>query len=325
MTADHQHLQIWPTPEFSLTDLMGASAPSIATIEGFFEDLYPQAYAVLMPSGRAALHIIIQQLELSRANHVYIPAFASHCVINAVGFLATPCPDFTAKTDASIVFHQWGFPQKSTRPDVIIEDSVDSLIPAGGAIFPNDGRFEILSLPKIFGCLTGGIILCQRNDDAQKLKAMRDQRQELKSSHFMLRVLSQKWPHLYQYWNTVEPLNGYLSPAARRNIFKHVKNIDRIITDRQEKLDMINATSLKTVVGLPKGRFPSCYPVRMKNPDQIPLMFPKNSIRHFPLSEQRLAKVLPIPLHHQISLSTLKQCVVSLDEISKVKKAHGNN
>ena len=62
-----------------------------------------------------------------------------------------------------LVHHQWGFPTSSSflgdrNSLVIVEDSVDTLFYDEHQMFFNDGEFEILSLPKVFSTLTGGVI-----------------------------------------------------------------------------------------------------------------------------------------------------------------------
>ena len=45
-----------------------------------------------------------------------------------------------------------------------IEDSVDSIILDKSAMFPNNSKFEIFSLPKIIGSVQGGLIFSRDTD-----------------------------------------------------------------------------------------------------------------------------------------------------------------
>ena len=76
MITNIKKYPLWPEPQFSLTDLMMGSVPSITEIEKFFEDIYPNTYAVLMPSGRSCISLILQYLEIKRPDLVYIRLIA---------------------------------------------------------------------------------------------------------------------------------------------------------------------------------------------------------------------------------------------------------
>lgn len=312
MTTNHKHLQIWPEPKFSLTDLLVKLAPSITKIEGFFEDIYHNSYAVLMPSGRSAISLILQHLEITRPDLVYIPPYSSHCVINSVGYVGTPSPELKNTIKAAICFHQWGYTHKLTATAPIIEDSVDSLITSPEGLFPNDGRFEILSLSKIYRSISGGIILCQSQKDAQKLRNSRDARQVYKNSHFMMRIIGRNISNAYAYWNAVEPLNGYIPPALRANIWKRLTRMDEIIMDRKMKISFLEQSSIKTVLPFSKSRLPICWAVAKKD---LPtsLSMPDESVRQIreSPSANKLISVYPLPLHEGISTERVKSWALS--------------
>ena len=307
MTSINTHPQIWPSPNFSPAELITTSAPSVATIEKFFEDTFSNANAVLMPSGRSALSLILQHLGLTRPDLVFIPPYSSHCIINAVGYVGTPIPALSDNIKSAICFHQWGYVHKLKTCALIIEDSVDSLITSSAGLFPNDGRYEILSLSKIYGALSGGIILCQNAEDAQNLRKMREARQQLKFPHFMMRVMSFMNSNVYGYWNTTEPLNGFIPRALRANIWKRLGVIDKIIADRHAKIRLLEKSSIKTALPLSEGRLPICWAVAKKD---LPATSPLSDeiIRHIqeaPASN-KLIEVYPVPLHENITIEQIK-------------------
>tara|TARA_A100001015_G_scaffold236115_1_gene268146 strand:+ start:1993 stop:2946 length:954 start_codon:yes stop_codon:yes gene_type:complete len=307
MNSINTHPEIWPKPNFSPAELIAASAPSVAAIERFFENTYPNAHAVLMPSGRSSLSLILQHLGLTRPDLVFLPPYSSHCVINAVGYVGTPTPALSNNIKSAICFHQWGYVHKLKTSASIIEDSVDSLITSSAGLFPNDGRFEILSLSKIYGALSGGIILCQNTEDAQNLRKMRDARQQLKFPHFMMRVMGLMNYNAYGYWNTAEPLNGFIARALRANIWKRLEMMGKIIADRQSKISLLEKSSIKTALPLSEGRLPICWAVAKKDlPTSSPLSDEITRHIKMPAETKNMVEVYPIPIHHDIKINQIK-------------------
>jgi len=130
----------------------------------------------IFPSGRQALSHSLQIAGLGRNDKVAIPEWSSHCVISAVGKVATPIPMFeVAKynitVDAILIYEQWGWPipenvmnnlGKIFKDKILIYDLVDS------AHFKFEGYvnnklfkniYSIISLSKILGLPGGGIAL----------------------------------------------------------------------------------------------------------------------------------------------------------------------
>ena len=187
---------------------------------------------------------------------------------------------------------------------------MDSLIPKGGNIFPNDGRFEIISLTKVFGTLIGGLILCQSRQDAIKLKQQRDSANFLGRMHFYLRIASQISPKLYTYWSNAEPLNTFIPSIGIRDIWIKIQYLDELIDDRCKKIDALNDMSLNPALPLPHGRYPCCWPISV---DELPNanQLKGQTIRHIHGKKggDSYQKVLPLPIHQQVSLATIKKWI----------------
>lgn len=301
---------IWPRPDLALSSLLSLKAINHSAIEDFFDAIYPKTYSVIMPSGRSALRLILNYSGFKRPDVVAIPKYSSHCIINSVGTVATPIQNIDDETTPSIIFHQWGFIREEPKLSVLIEDSVDSLIPKGGNVFPNDGRFEIISLTKVFGTLIGALVLCQNRRDAAKLKQHRDRANVLGQMHFYLRLASQVSSKLYTYWNNTEPLNTLIPSIALRDIWQKIHFLDDLIDDRCKKIAILNDMSLKPALPLTSGRYPCCWPIPVKKwpgadqpTDQM--------IRHIhgKKAGDQYQKVFPLPIHHQVSIATLKKWI----------------
>jgi len=304
-----QAYDIWPKPKMNLSDLFSVVSLS-KYIEEFFEHRYHGAYAVFMPSGRSAITLILQHLGISRRDHVWIPPYSSHCVVNAVGYVGTPSPQKNDSNTVGICFHQWGFVKKLSHNSPIIEDSVVSLITSVGGLFPNDGRFEILSLSKIFASICGGLILCQRAKDAKALRDLRVTRKDLGCSHFLMRLLGQISSKAYSYWSAVEPLNGRTTAGLEANVWRKIGTIDQIIEDRQIKIALLMDSSLKSVEQPSPARLPICWPVDISD---TPFGIEQNpsTVRHMLMSgySQNPRKVYPIPIHQDVPVSHLQTLV----------------
>jgi hypothetical protein len=128
----------------------------------------------IFPSGRQALSYCLKHAGLSRKDRIAIPEWSSHCVISAVGKIATPIPitevvKFDIDVSAVLIYDQWGWPMfENCRKEfselfnnkIIIHDAVDTV-----NIFGDNSRlysefedvYTIFSLSKILG-LEGGSI-----------------------------------------------------------------------------------------------------------------------------------------------------------------------
>jgi len=138
----------------------------------------------IFPSGRQALTYCLQHAGLGRKDRIALPEWSSHCVISAVGRVATPIPiqevvKQNLKVQALLIYDQWGWPVFSNcykeihekfSKNILIHDMVDS-IPINGN-FDNEGgeafykkyrlSYKIYSLSKTLG-LRGGALVKANN------------------------------------------------------------------------------------------------------------------------------------------------------------------
>ena len=141
-------------------------------IESFFSELF-QTHVILMPSGRSSISLLIKYFNINRRHIVFAPKWTSHCVWDMITRVANPTIDCSDKCDVIIAVHKWGSIEKLVKqyPAHIIEDSVDSIVTNYKSLFPNNGDFEIISLPKIIGSYTGGLILVKTKEKADALRS----------------------------------------------------------------------------------------------------------------------------------------------------------
>ncbi len=128
----------------------------------------------IFPSGRQALTFALTQMSLSRPKRVALPEWSSHCLISAVGEIATPIPmndvvKYNINVDAVLLYEQWGWPisrklksqlLKTFKNTIIILDRVDSAdIDNENRIqfYPEVDQIDIISLSKLLGLTGGGL------------------------------------------------------------------------------------------------------------------------------------------------------------------------
>jgi putative PLP-dependent aminotransferase (TIGR04422 family) len=281
-------------------------------IEDIFDGYYPNSFSVLFPSARAGLSAILSA-HLSRKNYVWIPPFASHCIISSVGLSTTPTPVMSNQVDATLVFHQWGYVHKPETRGLIIEDSADTLIEPNGQVFPNDGRYELLSLPKIFGSMFGGIVLCQYREDAKVLRRIREQRTTLKWQHFINKLRSNHSKVSLINWHHAEPENGFLPAIVCEDIYRKINYLDDMANNRKTVLDKVKNLKLNTYGKISETRLPTCLALDL---DKIK----KDSInlnpyeRHFSLDQdfKFMTRVLPLAVHKDCTQNKFENFVKKL-------------
>jgi putative PLP-dependent aminotransferase (TIGR04422 family) len=282
---------------------------SVERIEKKLQEMFPTGYPVLCSSGRAALFMALSESNVTRSNAVGIFPYASHCVLDAVSRIATPLTGSTwISADLRVVYHQWGYVQETNLRANTIEDCVDTLCVPGAQLFPGGGSFEIWSLNKILGTNSGGVLWCRDEETAIRIRCKRD-KQGGGFIQWMLRLLTNTFPGLYDYWQGAESGYRNLSIWQTGEIFSALGKWDELIADRKNKMELVQDM---IVAWLPKPttRFPTVVAVlsEMQEEDLADL-----GIEHGYRMIERinsdgsriLTRVLPIPIHHDISIETL--------------------
>ena len=210
-------------------------------IENFFKKKF--GYNVkLFPSGRAAIATIIRFLKINRSNEVFTDKWSSHCLFNTIGAY-TNVNTSLHDPDLVICIHKWGKIKKIKvkKNFKIIEDSVDSLIINKRALFPNKGEFEIFSLPKIIGSISGGLVVsknkkfikfCSKEQKKNKNLGVYQAREKFNESN--------KLQKNYNTWLYYESWNTYLEINSLLNIEKCLNNYDLNKNKIIRRLKIIN-------------------------------------------------------------------------------------
>lgn len=301
-------LHFWTSPDLTVSDFI-PSATSSEDVEQFFDQIYAPYKTVLFSSARLALRKVLEAEGLSRTQDVWLSDYSSHCVVNAVSIAATPkfrCED----PDAFVVFHNYGHQKIVNTKAITVEDSADSFIAAPSALFPNlKSRFEILSLPKIYGSYFGGLVLCKTEEDARQMKNLRSHGIISPTLLGLFRALKHVSPTASYAWEGCEIYGYGISNFMVRNIARKVKEHPRVLERRKENLEVI-----RDILGLKisdKGRFPCSF---FLDPSEIQASALKKYpqlVRHVYEGEvlqpgQITKKMFLVPVHQDVPANRLR-------------------
>jgi len=302
---------IWPQsqPIRALANVVRFA--SLERVEEKLENMFPGGIPVLFSSGRAALTFSLIVKNLSRSDKVGTFPFASHCVFDAVSRVVTPI-ELDNSAILKIVFQQWGFSQHHGLSADDIEDCADSLLMLGGKLFQGGGGIEIWSLPKILGTTGGGILWCRSPEQAVTLRRLRN---DQKNATFLwgLRLLGCYNTFAHKLWQGAEASIGKPSRLQTGEILDALDGWEKVTLDRQRKFDLASSLAPKWL-NLKADRLPCVIPILLKNNNdgeklalQAGISSGQRMIERFHTSGAcELVRVLPIPIHQDVSVDRLK-------------------
>lgn len=280
---------------------------SASEIELFFKSKYPSTFPVLFPSARSAINSILKYKKCSRGDKVWLAPYTGHCLLNTVSITSTPSDDLY-NSKLVIINHQFGYENLYTNltPD-IIEDSVDSIVEDESALFPNNGEFEVFSLPKIFGSMYGGILL-SKNKESYNFFINERNDSTFGFFHNLRKLtvrLSKK--NLY-YWSFCEPLNKSIPAIGISDILNKLNNWDELIKTRKKNIEILMQLDLPFIEFHLSKRLPTALLLTSFNKsDEITLgLTPRFFTNGAAGRDQYYPIVLPIPIHSKISNSLIE-------------------
>jgi putative PLP-dependent aminotransferase (TIGR04422 family) len=305
---------LWPQGKVLPALFKAYSLTPLKRIEDRLKEMFPSGYPVLCTSGRSALVLALMQSGVKRNDQVGIFPYASHCVLDAVSRFGTPLNGKGAvSANIRLVYHQWGYIQETNLPENTIEDCADTLCRPGTPLFPAGGRYEIWSLPKILGTTSGGVLWCRDEFTAISLRKIRDAKSN-GSFQWLLRLLLSKFPGLYNYWQGAEGGLSNVSRLQTGEILAAIRKWDIIVSDRQKKLELVWPYAVK-YLQRPINRLPSVVPLKTEILEtELVALGINTGFRMFERVEQDksrfLEKVLPLPVHQDMSMKKLEECLV---------------
>jgi len=309
---------IWPKSASFKALISVYHFPSVRLIESLLQEMFPSGYPVLCSSGRSALTLALISSEASRSDLVGVFPYAGHCVLDAISRITTPLAGPTAiNAVLRIVYHQWGYVQEKRLPQNTIEDCVDTLCVPGAKLFPGGGLFEIWSLPKIIGVTSGGVLWCKDENTAVQLRNLRDSRPG-GLCQWLLRLLTLYVKRAYLYWHAEECNGGNVSLFQTGEILMAIRKWPHFVSKR---ISYINKVWPFAVDGLlkPVDRLPSVVPISVitsKLATEATMAGIISGYRMFEfvddVGNRKIHKVLPIPIHQDVSGRWINQVVNEL-------------
>jgi hypothetical protein len=144
---------------------------------------------------------------------------------------------------------------------IIIEDSVDTIHLDTSSLFQNNGIAEIISLPKIIGSFSGGLILTRDKKLSDYIHSVQQSNLELGISQSKKKQLDGKskndWGY-HEHLNTSLDINGLVNIVNNmQNLFKNINIISqrrKIIFERFRDIS-IDLKCLGPVVVFPKSKY----------------------------------------------------------------------
>jgi putative PLP-dependent aminotransferase (TIGR04422 family) len=225
---------------------------------------------VLFSSGRSAISTILSYYHFNRSHVIFGPKWSSFCLWETICRVSNPTITFENSPDAAVIVHKWGKIETIGQDfaGVVIEDSVDNIIDVNTAHFPNGGKFEVISFPKIMGARCGGAVLTRDKLVASKLRELRRdntadviQSAQLKLNPTSQGVVWQDWEHKVNGLD-INMLNEVESTLDHLSINK------KIISER---ISSLKETILGRFIAPEKmRRSPSVIPIPTKFLTSIP-------------------------------------------------------
>lgn len=176
-------------------------------------------------------------------------------------------------------------------------------------MFPAGGRFEVFSLSKSLGTFGGGLLLCRKQSDAERLRRERPSDIAFGRLQFALKFTGRFNLTAGRYWAGAEPENGVVPSVVCRDIDLALDQLDDIVDERRRRLERIRPF-MPDRLRLDPDRLPSNVPVECGETVERELrrLGLSSGFRRFnrnlavPVSANTMAPVLPIPLHRQVPL-----------------------
>ena len=145
----------------------------VLEVSKLFSDKF-NCRALVLSSGQSCISLAIKLMGLNRSNVVHIPRWGAHCIWRSVGGHTNASVFCPARCDAALAVNHYGINCKLQfhSPNMLIEDSVDTLYDTDVSPFLLGGRFVVVSLSKTLGTYTGGVIFFTGEDDFENAKLL---------------------------------------------------------------------------------------------------------------------------------------------------------
>lgn len=283
-------MDIWPKPR--LTFRVRNLLKKTSDIEKILYKNFSGGHPVIISSGRAAIHLLVNEFWLE--NSIYVFDYASQCVVNAIIQTGKIPTTGITHLGSDIIYNQWGYKFDASSKSGFITDAVDSFYPLNSKVLISGTRFEVWSFSKILGSFSGAVIWCKTESDAIYL------RKKINSSRksfiifykFSLRFLSRYFTLAHFYWEKLEFKNGSLSRLEIASLYANIKDWNKKYISRKTIYNKIKSSlELSIYAELQVGILPSVF-VSDEN-----YIKQSHKVLHKIMPHSKPKKVLVIPLN----------------------------
>ena len=292
------------------------SNKSVDEIERFFSKNYKSKYSILTPSGRSALNLILSFNNFDRSKIVNIPKWSSSCLFQTIGAI-TNVSIGNYSSDCQVVVHKWGHTFKLTKrrnySQLVIDDSADTIPNANYVPFINQSDYEFISIPKIIGSFSGGIIITKDKKFYEFCKKKQTENKNLAIYQSQKKYESIFSKSKYSDWMYLESFNTSLEYNMIENIKENLKNYEKnknIILSRRNYIK----DKFKNVY-LDKDRLGPCLVIKKKRKNK------SLNVRHFNFlrraDKENYLKSYVLPIHFGIKNQDFKKMTRKLSKLNK--------
>lgn len=286
-------------------------------IEKYIQSIYPQTYPVLFPSARSIMYFMCLYKGFSRHQFVFLPPYSSHCVLSAIARRATPTVN-PSHAIASFCYYQWGLKFDFSVHQNIIKDRADSFITPQYSFFEDHCEFEFISCPKVLNTSRGAILFCKNKIDAENIKELIRNQPNIPTTMYLIKKLKKYVPFFETIYSSLEETATRLSIFDIFEISSAFKNFSKILKIRFDNFYLVS------------NHFKGNYFENGILPTAVPLPSTEINIQvlkdHGVSTEQRMIlvdslnykfeKVLPLPVHQDVSISKLKSILSKIELIT---------
>tara|TARA_Y100001935_G_scaffold255448_1_gene268536 strand:- start:1900 stop:2829 length:930 start_codon:yes stop_codon:yes gene_type:complete len=273
-----------------------------------FEDI-KEGNHIFVPSARYAIANILNCFEFQKKDMIAVGPFSNQCIYNSVGFISTPVPSkMNTEFEAQLIYHMFGYTYKSNLNIFTIEDSVDTYLFDQKELFQNNGRFEIISLPKVTSFCSGAIIYCKNKEDQKKLNLYfnlkkRDFTFNLQFYLMMLNNAKFDFRKNLNHYKKKMPLRHteflsyvyFQSHNYEKELLKKIEFINDFIEDKP-LLSRRLPSSVSLKININKAE---------EIIKKFPFLYVRTINNSFEFTKWELEKKIFLPINQDISISTL--------------------
>jgi hypothetical protein len=174
--------------------------PFSAEIDDYFQERFEGRRCLFCESGRAAVNLALQTLQLDAANTVTIltttgNTYISKCVTTEIEKFCRWSRDWREDTRAILVNHEFGFGYEQLRELKrfqlpVIEDAAHSFASDNSEqSVSRVGLFTVYSFPKFFPIQLGGLLVCDETIDVPEPVSLETKRYMQKILSFYIKRL----------------------------------------------------------------------------------------------------------------------------------------